>query len=75
MFVGYTKEQFDKIVKDGNLTNITDKDFEELSKNQWKTKKGENITNLPKYLEIRNSGYQESKLSAGQEQSSGMKLK
>ena len=75
VFVGYTKEQFDKIVKDGNLTNITDKDFEELSKNQWKTKKGENITNLPKYLEIRNSGYQESKLSAGQEQSAGMKLK
>ena len=54
-FAGYTKEQFDKIVKDSNLTGITDKDYEELSAKKWQTKSGENITDLPKYLKIRNN--------------------
>ena len=70
-FAGYTKEQFDKIVKDSNLTGITDKDYEELSAKKWQTKSGENITDLPKYLKIRNNNIIKNQAQA---QSAGPKL-
>lgn len=70
-FTGYTKEQFDKIVKGNNLTGITDKDFEELSAKKWQTKNGENITDLPKYLKIRNDNILKNQVQA---QSAGPKL-